>query len=135
MVRHADRTKQLNEGKPVQYMNHNGGSNGKGGGNKNDNDDEKLKGALAEAIVTEKPNVKWEDISGLEAAKNALKEAVILPIKFPDLFKGECKPWKGILLYGPPGTGKTYLAKACATEADGTFFSVSSSDLMSKYVG
>lgn len=92
-------------------------------------------GQINDAIVTEKPNVKWEDVSGLENAKNALKEAVILPIRFKEIFTGNRKPWKGILLYGPPGTGKTFLAKACATEADCTFFSVSSSDLMSKYVG
>jgi len=79
--------------------------------------------------------VRWEDVAGLEQAKESLKEAVILPIKFPHLFTGKRTPWRGILLYGPPGTGKSYLAKAVATEAKSTFFSVSSSDLVSKWMG
>ncbi|KAL7269234.1 Vacuolar protein sorting-associated protein 4 [Rhizina undulata] len=127
------------------------GANGRetsGGGGKaktkNDDSDEedgldpesrKLRGALAGAILSEKPNIHWEDVAGLEGAKEALKEAVILPIKFPHLFTGKRKPWRGILLYGPPGTGKSYLAKAVATEANSTFFSVSSSDLVSKWMG
>jgi vacuolar protein-sorting-associated protein 4 len=94
-----------------------------------------MKGGLEGCIVKEKPNVPWDAIAGLEGAKEALKEAVILPMRFPQLFTGNRKPWRGILLYGPPGTGKSYLAKAVATESDGTFFSVSSADLMSRWLG
>jgi vacuolar protein-sorting-associated protein 4 len=118
-----------------------GGSGGGGGGNNGDDDNEadedsaKMRGALSGAIVTEKPNVRWSDVAGLTGAKDALKEAVILPQKFPQMFTGNRKPWKGILLYGPPGTGKSYLAKAVATEANSHFFSVSSSDLVSKWQG
>lgn len=77
------------------------------GDDEQDPEAKKLRGALQGAILTDKPNVKWEDVAGLEAAKEALKEAVILPIKFPHLFVGKRQPWKGILLYGPPGTGKS----------------------------
>lgn len=90
---------------------------------------------MSNAIVAEKPNVKWDDVAGLHEAKKSLYEALVMPIKMPDFFTGNVEPWKGILLYGPPGTGKTFLAKACATECESTFFSISSSDLMSKYVG
>eukprot|EP00123_Amoebidium_parasiticum_P014523 comp22536_c0_seq1/m.34228 comp22536_c0_seq1/g.34228 ORF comp22536_c0_seq1/g.34228 comp22536_c0_seq1/m.34228 type:complete len:433 (-) comp22536_c0_seq1:127-1425(-) len=111
---------------------------GGGGGKEGDDDDAEskaLKQALSGAIVQEKPNVKWDDVCGLKGAKEALKEAVILPIKFPQLFQGKRTPWRGILLYGPPGTGKSFLAKAVASESDSTFFSVSSSDLVSKWLG
>ncbi|KAL9129957.1 MAG: hypothetical protein Q9175_007145 [Cornicularia normoerica] len=140
---HLEEGDKSNKKKPAAV-----GSNGKvsGGGGKgkrfrDDDDDDgdpeakKLRGALAGAILTDNLNIKWEDVAGLEQAKEALKEAVILPIKFPHLFVGKRQPWKGILLYGPPGTGKSYLAKAVATEANSTFFSVSSSDLVSKWMG
>ena len=107
---------------------------GKKEGDKDD-PDQKLKDTLAGTLVTEKPNVKWSDVAGLDKAKEALQEAVILPMKFPQLFSGKRKPWKGILLYGPPGTGKSFLAKACATEAKGTFYSVSASNIVSKWMG
>uniref|UniRef100_A0A0E0JDV7 Vesicle-fusing ATPase n=1 Tax=Oryza punctata TaxID=4537 RepID=A0A0E0JDV7_ORYPU len=96
-----------------------------------DSEQAKLRAMLSSAIVTAKPSVKWSDVAGLESAKKALQEAVILPFKFP----GKRRPWKAFLLYGPPGTGKSYLAEAVATEVDSTFFSISSSDLVSKWMG
>ncbi|AQZ12010.1 VPS4 (YPR173C) [Zygosaccharomyces parabailii] len=137
----AEQLKQHLEGEEEGKKNGNGGDGGKNQSAKKmpsdeDSDDsKKLRGALSGAILTEKPNVRWEDIAGLDSAKEALKEAVILPVKFPHLFRGNRKPTSGILLYGPPGTGKSYLAKAVATEANSTFFSISSSDLVSKWMG
>ncbi|PHH62044.1 hypothetical protein CDD81_7600 [Ophiocordyceps australis] len=116
-------------------MGANGASTAKGKTAPDDDDNKKLRSALSGAILQERPNVRWEDIAGLDAAKETLKEAVVLPIKFPTLFQGKRQAWKGILLYGPPGTGKSYLAKAVATEANSTFFSISSSDLVSKWMG
>lgn len=125
--------------KEIEEMKNNKGQiaqpQGGGGGSKGADDNDKLSGKIMEAIVSEKPNVKWSDIGGLEEAKKALEEAVIMPIKYPNFFNEVVKPWKGILLYGPPGTGKTFLAKACASQCESTFFSISSSDLISKYVG
>ncbi|CAN1128611.1 Protein SUPPRESSOR OF K(+) TRANSPORT GROWTH DEFECT 1 [Linum perenne] len=107
----------------------------KDGGDGEDPEQSKLRAGLNSAIIREKPNIKWSDVAGLESAKQSLQEAVILPVKFPQFFTGKRRPWKAFLLYGPPGTGKSYLAKAVATEADSTFFSVSSSDLVSKWMG
>ena len=106
-----------------------------GGKDEKEDPDQKLKEQLSGCLVSETPDVKWDDVAGLEKAKEALKEAVILPQKFPQLFVGKRKPWKGILLYGPPGTGKSYLAKAAATETGGKFYSVSASNIVSKWMG
>ncbi|MFN3621728.1 MAG: CDC48 family AAA ATPase, partial [Nitrososphaerales archaeon] len=87
-------------------------------------------------VYLETPDVKWEDIGGLEAVKRELMEAVEWPLKYPELYKklGYDMP-KGILLYGPSGTGKTLLAKAVATESEANFISVRGPELLSKWVG
>uniref|UniRef100_A0A671T973 Katanin p60 subunit A-like 2 n=1 Tax=Sinocyclocheilus anshuiensis TaxID=1608454 RepID=A0A671T973_9TELE len=58
---------------------------------------------ISRDIYLHNPNVRWDDIIGLEDAKRLVKEAVIYPIKYPQLFTGILSPWKGLLLYGPPG--------------------------------
>mmetsp|Transcript_27287 Transcript_27287/g.91292 ORF Transcript_27287/g.91292 Transcript_27287/m.91292 type:complete len:358 (+) Transcript_27287:345-1418(+) len=109
---------------------------GSGGGAKSHGADvQRLREQLGSSILVERPRVRWEDVAGLELAKEALQEAVVLPVRYPQLFTGARTPWRGILLYGPPGTGKSHLAKAVASQVQSTFFSVSSSDLVSKWVG
>mmetsp|Transcript_8525 Transcript_8525/g.19621 ORF Transcript_8525/g.19621 Transcript_8525/m.19621 type:complete len:437 (-) Transcript_8525:130-1440(-) len=135
VTRAEELKKMLDSGGPPPKQAAVADGGGKKEGEDKDKESDKMKDGLMSAIVMEKPNVRWEDIAGLEMAKESLKEAVILPIKFPQLFVGKRKPWRGIMLYGPPGTGKSYLAKAVATEADSTFLSISSSDLVSKWLG
>uniref|UniRef100_A0A8C9VVR6 Katanin p60 ATPase-containing subunit A-like 2 n=1 Tax=Scleropages formosus TaxID=113540 RepID=A0A8C9VVR6_SCLFO len=94
-----------------------------------------LAAIISKDIYLHNPNVRWDDIIGLEAAKRLVKEAVVYPIKYPQLFTGILSPWKGLLLYGPPGTGKTMLAKAVATECHTTFFNISASSIVSKWRG
>jgi vacuolar protein-sorting-associated protein 4 len=98
-------------------------------------EEQELIDMISGTIVTESPQVNWEDIAGLDNVKQALREAIVLPIAKPELFKGARRPWSGILLFGPPGCGKTLLAKAAATECHATFFSASSADLLSKWLG
>jgi transitional endoplasmic reticulum ATPase len=91
--------------------------------------------ALREVFV-EIPNVKWEDVGGLEDVKRELKEAVELPLKNPEKFtKMGIRPVRGILLVGLPGTGKTLLAKSVATESEANFISVKGPEFLSKWVG
>ncbi|CAM45640.1 katanin-like protein [Leishmania braziliensis MHOM/BR/75/M2904] len=94
-----------------------------------------LAATILREIIDVNPSVRWSDIADLEGAKHLLQEAVVMPVKYPELFQGILRPWKGILLFGPPGTGKTLLAKAVATECRTTFFNISASSVVSKWRG
>jgi len=87
-------------------------------------------------VYIETPNVRWENIGGLEDVKQELRECVEWPLKHPEAFERMgIKPPKGVLLFGPPGCGKTLLAKAVATESEANFISVKGPELLSKWVG
>lgn len=90
---------------------------------------------VSNEIMDQDPNVRWDDIAGLEHAKMCVTEMVIWPLLRPDIFKGCRSPGKGLLLFGPPGTGKTMIGKAIAGEAKATFFYISASSLTSKWIG
>ena len=87
-------------------------------------------------VMVEAPRIGWDDIGGLDDARDRLREGVELPLKHPEAFRRlGIRPAKGFLLYGPPGTGKTLLAKAAARESEANFIATKSSDLLSKWYG
>lgn len=91
--------------------------------------------SLRETVV-EVPDVKWEDIGGLEEVKKNLQEMILYPIEHPDKFyKFGMEPSKGVLFYGPPGCGKTLLAKAVANECSANFISIKGPELLTMYFG
>lgn len=102
--------------------------------NNDDHSDEPLEAMIENEIIDISQSMNWDDIAGLENAKEMLREAVILPSQFPLIFVGIRAPPKGILLFGPPGTGKTLLAKALASQSSACFFSISASTLTSRFV-
>jgi transitional endoplasmic reticulum ATPase len=87
-------------------------------------------------VMVQAPTIGWDDVGGVDEARERLREGVELPLKHPDAFRRlGIRPAKGFLLYGPPGTGKTLLAKATAREAEANFIATKSSDLLSKWYG
>jgi transitional endoplasmic reticulum ATPase len=91
--------------------------------------------SLRETVV-EVPNVKWDDIGGLEDVKRNLQEMILFPIEHPDKFhKFGMNPSKGVLFYGPPGCGKTLLAKAVANECSANFISIKGPELLTMWFG
>ncbi len=91
---------------------------------------------VSEWIVRDKPDVSFDDIAGLEDAKQEIYLRMIYPFRKPELARQYGIPLGGgLLLYGPPGTGKTMIAKAIANELDATMFVLSPAQIMSKWVG
>jgi transitional endoplasmic reticulum ATPase len=87
-------------------------------------------------VMVEAPTIRWDDVGGLDEARDRLREGVELPLKHPEAFRRlGIRPARGFLLYGPPGTGKTLLAKATARESEANFIATKSSDLLSKWYG
>ncbi|MHA1652435.1 MAG: AAA family ATPase [Candidatus Thorarchaeota archaeon] len=101
-----------------------------------DEETQRLNEMMLDTVITERPDVRLTDVAGLEEAKQAIQDAIITPMKHPELFRGRVRqPWRGILFYGPAGCGKTLIAKAVAAEIDATFFNVSAANIVSKWLG
>mmetsp|Transcript_16354 Transcript_16354/g.31774 ORF Transcript_16354/g.31774 Transcript_16354/m.31774 type:complete len:406 (-) Transcript_16354:55-1272(-) len=92
--------------------------------------------SIQSMMATEKPDVRYEDIGGMDQQKQEVREAVELPLQQGDLYRQiGIDPPRGVLLYGPPGTGKTMMAKAVASATDATFIKMVGSEFVQKYLG
>lgn len=101
-----------------------------------DEDSKRLQEMISDTIISERPDTTMDEIAGLDTAKQAIYDAIVAPMKHPELFKGKARqPWRGILFYGPAGCGKTLIAKAVASEINATFFNVSAANIVSKWLG
>ena len=86
--------------------------------------------------VDESPEVTYQDIGGISAQIDEVRETVEMPLKNPGMFDDVgITPPSGVLLHGPPGTGKTMLAKAVANQTDATFIKMAGSELVHKFIG
>ncbi|MBN1236504.1 MAG: CDC48 family AAA ATPase [Methanotrichaceae archaeon] len=96
----------------------------------------KIEPSAMREVFVEVAEVRWDEVGGLEPAKQSLIEAVEWPLKYPEAFAAVgVRPPRGILLYGLPGTGKTLLVRALATESNVNFISIKGPELLSKWVG
>jgi transitional endoplasmic reticulum ATPase len=95
-----------------------------------------VKPSVLRSVEVESPEVKWDEIGGLETIKQTLQESVEGALLYPELYQQTgAKAPRGILLWGPPGTGKTLLAKAVASQARANFIAVNGPELLSRWVG
>jgi transitional endoplasmic reticulum ATPase len=95
-----------------------------------------VKPSVLRSVEVESPEVKWDEIGGLDTIKQTLQESVEGALLYPELYlQTGAKAPRGILLWGPPGTGKTLLAKAVASQARANFIAVNGPELMSRWVG
>ncbi|KAF0300997.1 Fidgetin-like protein 1 [Amphibalanus amphitrite] len=138
-VRDADEDNRPSAGMASSAADHGGGGGAAGAEVLLDERLKNIEPRMVELITSEimdrGPPVTWDDIAGLEFAKNTIKEMVIWPLLRPDIFTGLRGLPKGLLLFGPPGTGKTLIGKCIASQSRSTFFSISASSLTSKWVG
>lgn len=92
--------------------------------------------AVSMMKMTEKPDVTYADIGGLDIQKQEIREAIELPLTHPELYAQiGIDPPRGVLLYGPPGTGKTMLAKAVANQTNASIIRMVGSEFVQKYLG